>query len=297
MREYLIHFFDEFSYAKRDAKVLLSAYDTITSDEEAKKVWNTLMSAYRENIHCDYDRLRSDIRLAAERLKLHSYTAELLLFIGLSRYMREKYIEKGLPEEIFRNTIPDLRYKLEECREVYGICGSFVGDWFPGFFRLSRFALGRLQFELVPFQNVYHKNGHKLQEDSLVMNIHIPRTGTPLDTVRCDNSFRQAAAFFRKELEGKEKAFVCHSWLLYPAHREFLPAHSNLLAFMNRFDIFSQGEFGENHPDLWRLFDRMYTGDPGTLAYDTSLRKAYVDRLRMGGKTGWGYGVFFYSDI
>lgn len=66
---------------------------------------------------------------------------------------------------------------------------------------------------------------------------------------------------------------------------------------MNRFDIFSQGEFGENHPDLWRLFDRMYTGDPGTLAYDTSLRKAYVDRLRMGGKTGWGYGVFFYSDI
>lgn len=37
MREYLIHFFDEFSYAKRDAKVLLSAYDTITSDEEAKK--------------------------------------------------------------------------------------------------------------------------------------------------------------------------------------------------------------------------------------------------------------------
>ena len=154
MREYLIHFFDEFSYAKRDAKVLLSAYDTITSDEEAKKVWNTLMSAYRENIHCDYDRLRSDIRLAGE-----------------------KYIEKGLPEEIFRNTILDLRYKLEECREVYGICGSFVGDWFPGFFRLSRFALGRLQFELVPFQNVYHKNGHKLQEDSLVMNIHIPRHG------------------------------------------------------------------------------------------------------------------------
>lgn len=296
MRDYLIRFFEDFSYAERDAKILLSAYDAIVADEETKIVWNKLMAIYRNDICCDYNQLRAEIRAAAERLKIHSYTAELLLFIGLSRYTREKYAERGIPEEIFRDTMLDLRYKLEECREVYGICGSFVAEWFSGFFRLSRFALGRLQFELIPFQNVYHKNGHDLQEDSLVINIHIPRTGTPLDPISCETSLQKAAAFYRKELEGKEKAFACHSWLLYPVHRAFLPANSNLLAFMDRFDIFSWGEYGEDHPDLWRLFDRMYTGNPEALAYDTSLRKAYADHIKQGGKTGWGQGVFFYSD-
>ncbi len=296
MRDYLIRLLGECAYPERDARCLLSLYDAIEADPDSSAVWNALLQRYRQDIRCDFEALRADSRAVADRLRTHPYTVELLLFLSLSRCLRERYAEQCLPDGIFLDSILDLRYKLEECREVYGICGTFVGSWFEGFFRLTRFALGRLQFELIPFSRVYSKNGHELREDSPVLNMHIPRSGQPLLPSLCRDSFSRALSFYEKELAGKEKALVCHSWLLYPAHREFLPPHSNILSFMDFFDIFEQGEYGEDQPHFWRIFDRPYTGDPATLSYDTSLRRAYVDRVRSGGKTGWGHGVIFASD-
>jgi hypothetical protein len=63
---------------------------------------------------------------------------------------------------------------------------------------------------------------------------------------------------------------------------------------MARFDIYRWGVHGGHSSDLWRLFDTKEM-NPDRLPIDSSLRRAYVDHLKKGGKTGWGYGVIVAS--
>ncbi len=296
MREYLAAFLTASQYPEKAVSCLLSAYDAITSCPDTRSEWESALEAYRQDQNCDYNALRNTARSIALRLRFHPYTAELLLFLCLTRTLLERYRAEGIPEEIFADSVADLRWKLDECLEVYGICGAFVGEWFPGFFRMQRFAIGRLQYEWYPFGHTYEKNGISLKPNDRVLYLHIPRTGTPLAEKACDDSIRRAAEFFRSRYGiAGPLAFVCDSWLLYPPNRTILPEQSNIRCFMERFEIISSGEYGEDHPDLWRLFDRQYTGDPRTLPYDSSLRRAYVDHLMQGGKTGYGVGIFFVS--
>ena len=174
-------------------------------------------------------------------------------------------------------------------KAVKGVVGSFVAPWFDGFFNMTRFALGRLQFEIVNFGHHYEKDGVVLTPESRVINVHIPRTGTPLDVAACDDAFARAKVFFAAQT-GDVCAFVCHSWLLFPTHEQMLSHTSNTYRFMKRFDIFAAGTSKERE-DLWRLFD---TDEKrwDKLPADTSLRRAYVEWLKDGGAVGWGHGVY-----
>ena len=53
-----------------------------------------------------------------------------------------------------------------------------------------------------------------LTPSTKVINVHIPRTLTPLDKESREDSYRRAAEFFKGELGGAPTVFVCHSWLL-----------------------------------------------------------------------------------
>lgn len=294
MRSYLAQFLEEFAYEPRDAQFLLAAYDALCADARIAEKWQALLDAYAADPLCDYALLREGAREVGRQIRTHPYTMELLLHLCMTKTLKERYLARGLSLQIFRDTVLDLRYKLEECKAVFGICGSFVAPWFAGFFKLTRFALGRLQFELVDCPWAYTHDGRTVRKGDPVINIHIPRTGTPMDEKSVEASLAQAAAFFKNQISG-DTAFVCHSWLLYPAHEQMLDEKTNVRKFMARFDILEYADHDDTHPDLWRLMDRKYTGDPDDLPYDSSLRRAYVDRLKSGGKTGWGHGIFFYK--
>ncbi len=289
MRNYLTDFFERFAYDEEDAAYLLGVYDRIVANEKTATVWSQALALYEEDIRCDFKRMADLAGEAARALYLHEYTTELLIFICMSRRLQTVYKEKGLDDEIFYNSMLDLKYKLEECKLVKGIVGSFVAMWFCGFFDLTRFALGRLQFETVDFGHRYEKDGVVLTPATRVINVHIPRTGTPLDEAECDAAFARAKLFFAKQT-GEVCAFVCHSWLLYPEHEHMLSHRSNVYQFMKRFDIFHAGT-SKQREDLWRLFD---TDEQrwDKLPRDTSLRRAYVEHLKRGGQVGWGHGVF-----
>ena len=290
MRNYLVDFFDTFAYDAADAAYLLEAYDRIVANEKTAELWDRALAIYEENISCDCKEILNLAGEAARLLYLHEYTAELLIFICMSRRLKREYEARSIDDEIFHNSMLDLKYKLDECKLVKGIVGSFVAFWFMGFFDLTRFALGRLQFEMVNFGHSYDKNGLVLTPESRVINVHIPRTGTPLDKESCDEAFARAKAFFAKET-GEICAFVCSSWLLYPEHEKMLSPKTNVYKFMKRFDVFRSGT-SKTRGDLWRLFD---TDEKrwDKLPADTSLRRAYVEHLKNGGQVGWGYGVFF----
>lgn len=284
MKNYLNAFFDGFGYSAEDSAFLLSTYEKIERHPEAIKLWHSAERLYKADIHCDYDRIISLAGKAAILTGIHEYTADLLIFICISKYLQDNYRHKGIDDDIFYNSMLDLKYKLDECKAVKGVCGSFVVRWFTGFFDLTRFALGRLQFEIVDF----NENYQNLTPDSRVINVHIPRTLTPLDKKSCDEAYAQAVDFFESEL-GNEPAFVCDSWLLYPENREILDKNSNVYRFMSEYEIVKWG-INEDGRDLWRLFDTDET-DPYKLPADTSMRRRYTEHLKKGGKTGWGYGV------
>ena len=295
MIEYVLSFMNELGFDKEAVASLSDDIEKIYANEDAKELFAGAVDDYERDIHSNYTELREAAKRAGEIVGVHAYSAELLLFICFSTHLRELYRLRGISDRIWFDSMSDLKWKLWECKAVKGIWGSFVAGWFPGFFNLTRFALGRLQFEIVAFDGEYEKNGKALKNGDKVINVHIPRTLTPLDKESRDDAYAQAAEFFRNMTDGAPIAFVCSSWLLYPEAEKILPAHSNIRGFMADYDMIrsktnADGEYG----DMWRLFDMDYTGDFNDYPEDSSLRRAYKKFLLDGNRTGSGYGVFFY---
>ncbi len=289
MRKYLIGFFGEFGYDDKDARDLLRAYDTMTAGVTSFGLFNKALLAYKSDISMDYKAEIFDrTRKISELTGVHDYTVELLVFMCMTKHLKEVYAEKGIDMRIYRDSVLDLKWKLDECKAVKGICGSFVSPWFRGFFDLTRFALGRLQFEIITTWQDYEKNGVKLKRDkSKVINVHIPRTGTPLDKESCDKAYAQAREFFKDQV-GESCPFVCYSWLLYPENKNILQPNTNTYRFMSEYDII--GWEVNNGEDLWRLFDTDEK-NPDRLPADSSMRRAYIEHLKNGGRVGCGFGV------
>ncbi len=295
MRQYLIDFLKEFDYPEEARAELVEAYGMIESDEFAKNELDDFIRMYDETEKPDYNNIFGRTQKMADSSGAHKYKIELLIFIFFSKKLKERYIEKGIDLSIWHNSVLDLKYKLLECKAVKNIWGAFVAWWFPGFFDLTRFALGRLQFETSKYdQEDYTKDGKTVKKGETVIGVHIPRTLTPLDKKSYDEAFDMAREFFKDKLDGAPMAFVCCSWLLYPDNLDILPEKSNVRRFMLEFDIINKfddkpGEYA----DMWRLFDMDYTGNFDDYPEDSSLRRAFKAHLKNGGKTGEGFGIFF----
>jgi len=294
IQEYANKTMEELDFPKEAIDGLNHNLSIILENEEAKKIFENNIDKYEENINLNYDEVLKDMDKVAEITGVHKFKTEFLVFLVFSKHLKDVYIQNKVDLKIWHDSMSDLKWKLLECKAVKNMWGSFVAWWFPGFFNFTRFALGRLQFEIVKFGEEYSENGKTLTKDSKVINIHIPRTCTPMDKESCDNAYSQAKEFFKDQLDGAPVAFVCFSWLLYPDNDKVLPEKSNVRRFKSQFTIVKQYDDKEGQrPDMWRLFDMDYTGDPYDFPGDSSLRRAFKNHLINNGKTGEGYGVFF----
>lgn len=252
----------------------------------------------------------------AEETGVSPYSAHLLFYILLSPLLREIYLREGIPEEIFRSSMEDLRCKLYECRQVYGVWGSFVAIWFSRFFRLTLFGIGRLEFAPLRlsaedaaalkacFSPKDGGNPPEIPPGALLIDTHIPSKGR-LPHADVLAAYRTAAAFFRSRFSlaetGGEAVFICESWMLDPAHFTMpeMKNCANLLAFQRDYRLIRQGKDPDGG-DLWRIFGmNVDPGDPAAVARlpeDTALRRAYKRRLLEGDLPGYGVGVYFWKD-
>ena len=139
----------------------------------------------------------------------------------------------------------------------------------------------------------YEVDGIQFPAGSKAINLHIPRTGTRLYHELVLEAYDLAAAFYKDVFGDGPIVFTCGSWMLYPWIRTVLSPTSNMAAFYDDFTIVSWGEY-EDYNQVWRLFDCAYTGDPDLLPQDSSLRRAFVQRIKQGEKIGWGKGAFIY---
>ena len=87
-----------------------------------------------------------------EALGVNRYLLDALMLWCCWEEVKVRYEKQGLPVEIYYKSLEDMKWKMLECYEIHGVYGNFVGHWYDGFFNLTRFGLGRLQFELRPFE-------------------------------------------------------------------------------------------------------------------------------------------------
>ena len=227
----------------------------------------------------------------------HPFTMHAVFLIACGEIMHERYREAGLSDELFWDTLMDIRYKYDECVDCKGVDGVFVAFWYTGFYSLERFALGRFQFEYSDFghDDMVLPSGVKLTRGERTIGFHIPSSGIPLtDEVRLD-AYKKAYEFFKDcRRDDGLMIFECGSWLLYEGHREFLPPKSNILRFMDDFEIIHSEE-RDKFNDAWRVFGKYGYMKPQKWPEDTSLRKAFKQRVLSGKKTGHGNGVIVFD--
>jgi hypothetical protein len=284
---------DKLTFPENAKSQILLSLDAVLKDSDAANEFDVILSLYDETELCDYITMLERFKTVCERINIHEYTANMLLYLALGEKLKEWYIERGLDLEIFYASLMDLTYKLEECRLIYGIVGSFTKNWFQGFYQLKRFALGRLQFEIRQCEIDCDVNGVHIPKGEKLINMHIPRTGGRLDHDEVLKSYDLAASFFKNEL-GDTIIFHCNSWLLDPFHSTVLSPESNMMKFINDFVIVEKG-VAKDYSSVWRLFDKMYEGDADKLPADSSLRRAYIKRIKDGEQLGWARGLFIYN--
>lgn len=228
---------------------------------------------------------------ASGAASIHPYTlAASFVLAAFAKSRAEFSAEYG--EEIYLDTARDLSYKITECRNRYGIVGTSSGSWYTQLLRRNILALGRLQFHTVPlYIEDYQDNNLSLKKEDLVIKIHIPSSGK-LYEEDCLDAYRRAYRLFRPRFKSDIVPFVCFTWLLDPAIAEVAPS-GGLAAFASHFKIFRLQE-DEKGLDLFRIFGKDVT-DLDSLPTETTLQRAFADRLRAGKHLRIGYGIFAHD--
>ena len=196
---------------------------------------------------------------------------------------------KGIPESILTETMQEVRrHSMNYHRSSGGKkIGIYQIRWAGTVLSGRLYCLGRLEFEMRTTKKSWEKGG--IIPGDKVISIHIPRTGGPMTDEEVEESFRMAEEFLPKFFPDHDyKCYTCHSWLLDPALRKLLKPDSNIIRFMDRFDVV------ETNPSTSALgiifgvgttYENVLEKNP-----QTSLQKAAQEYIRNGGTLGEGFG-------
>ena len=274
---------------------LYNSLDKSTLDkfEELKKVYfmlDTDMSQAECNSY-----VRDALGALCEKAGCHEFSMHLVFLLFCCDVLKEKYAKANLDEALYYDLICDITYKMRVCRKLHGIIGVFCFDWFHSQFLMKLFCLGRFQYIEWKFESdkPYHAGNITVNPGDTVYNIHIPESGSMTEEKRYE-SYKKAFEFFGKK-KGEYIVLACESWLLYEPNREIYPEGSNLMGFLNDFDVLRSFEHTQVFKDAWRIFDRDFDGDTSVLPRETTLQKNFIKWLDAGNKVGAGYGIIIFD--
>ena len=234
-----------------------------------------------------YDEVKREDYLSIESLenaksrimvgKSASYSHLVMILSGML-HSHDDYLDSGIPEEIYLDTMSDAFIWAELYRRLEGKVGLRETGWLLLHIRLELFRLGRLQFQLDDTPEEFRK---EVKSDR-VIQVHIPDIG-PLDRDECISSFRKAREFYQGNLP-----FICDSWLLDPELGRVLPENSNILEFQRLFTIFYVDKSNPQcHQRVFEFSDKK----------DTSLQRNILREEALGTVFGVGYGYFLSDGI
>ena len=286
-----------YEYPEGTFEALEAAYMAIIGNSEASKIFFGILEAYQtDSLTTDdqWKELLSSASHAAALCGKSEYTVHLLLLILMSPHLKELYARAGISDEVFYDSLCDLKWKLLECIRMHGIIGTFVAPWHLRFFKMNLFSLGRLQFEIKKFGKEFSVCGVELHPETTVLGVHIPSSGR-LDRNEYLASYARAEKFFAHLFPDGKTVFICSSWLLFPEHKVMLPETSGIRIFAEDYSVV-EAYYSKPMSRPWPIFYENQNAPADQLPTDTSLERAYVERYKKGLPSGSALGVIIYKD-
>ncbi len=228
---------------------------------------------------------------------IHEYTVWMLFSLICAQKTWDRYKKSDLSEEKYIESMYDLKYKLTECRKVHNVCGTFAAQWFGGWFDMTRFAHGRLQYDYKEFEfDDYKKCDITIKKGDMVLECHIPSSGqltrkSVLDCLKRAYEFNKHKPFVKKN---GVLPVMCYSWILYPEYKKVFGKNSNTTQFAEMFDIIKVIEQDE-FCDGWRVFGNQWGKDANDLLENISLQRKFKKWILQGGSFGIAYGILLFD--
>ena len=138
---------------------------------------------------------------------------------------KAEYDRLGISESIYIDTMAAFSRFVREHMESYGRYGFDRAFWTTRQVSGTLFRIGQLEYEMT------------VKDGEPVISLHIP-TDVDLRPEVLGPSLTAGLAEFRRIFpEYADKKIYCHSWLLSPLLKDFLPEGSNILRFQELFEI------------------------------------------------------------
>lgn len=189
----------------------------------------------------------------------------------------EKYVEKGISDRIYTDTMKCFTRFLEECRVKNGRMFFDRGWWTYRQTSMGIFRIGTLEYEF------------EEHEGKPVLSIHIP-SDAELTEVSVDDSLAQAERFFETCYpECQYDRYICESWLLSPVLLTVLSEKSNIAAFQKRFTIL-EAEDKDREFIEW-LYQVPVDTAAELLPVKTGLQRRVRELLLQGRSVGTALGI------
>lgn len=217
----------------------------------------------------------------------------LLILLAAAAGSLPRLRQKGIPEQVLRDTLLCLPRMAGEYRSEFGRWGFDRGFWAWRQVSGCLFRLGTLEFEYRGGQGEVPAPGaDALGSDVPVVYVHIP-TDARLEDAALKQSYRMAQDFFSRfpvdtaRCTGRPKAFLCESWLLSPALQSLLAPSSGIRRFAADYRILFVNWEDDN------FYHWLFRGeqDLAALPLRTSLQRSVAELLRSGKKIGSACGI------
>lgn len=294
--EFIDDFIKRYDYPESAVHEIDRLFEKSQTDKYFEADMESIINKYFDDTSNGLGSTQDKIFEISKKYNEDKYTLCLFFLILALPYSKEIYDKKGLGENIFYDTMDDIRCKLNECIECKEVPGTFVLTWYNGILNAETISLGRFEYEVSDFgfKEYTFSDGKTIKKGDITINFHIPSSGVPIsDEVRFD-SYKKAYEHFKHLYPDGKVVFECSSWLLYPEQKKFLPEKSNILRFIDDFVII-ESEKRDKFYDAWRVFGKYADLPPKKLPRDNSMRKAYSDWMSKGRQTGFGRGIFAFD--
>ncbi len=209
-----------------------------------------------------------------KQLTIPPETASLYIFISLLETSYTDFTSRIEDDNIFFDTLKKLsesshEYHKNNCR--YGLYDyHFVANHIRG----NILRLGTFEYQCGEY------DGKK------AIMLHLPEN-SDLSKEKRFESYKLARRYFG------DFPIIADSWLLYPEHKKMLSKDSSIVDFMNDFDMIYTHETTD-YSELFHVFGRLADYSYDNLPQNTSLQKAYAERIIKGMPIGSGVGVLRY---
>ena len=268
-----------------------------SDDTEKIEYADSICGEKIETIARDYWEKRGSFPHFLKRVRktcddISPYTLDLLFILHLTSFLKIEYEKRGIPEEIYWDTVKDIKFKTDECKMVKNAVGTFVAEWFEGFFRLTRFSFGRLQFDVLKSDEKISTKIKTVKKGDFILSCHIP-SGSKLSYNDCTESYKRAYDFFKDRFVNS-LPIICISWLLYPEYEDAFENCPNTKRFIGDFTIYKV-KTQKSFEDAWRVFGCDEYKNTQALPDRTTMQRAFIKHIEENKKFGYAFGILFFD--